>query len=175
MEAVVAFNNNHDGGNKITISLDMEKMQTENLPLVNLADVVLLSKELAMHLGYENKTAAVQKFRQLTCKGLVCYWILLWYFFTRNLTYRNVIICPWGTDGVAALDSDDNFFTAEAYPPDVVVDSLGAGDTFAAAIIFALYQNYSLNFAIRFASQLAGMKVGFFGYDEIGKFFKNFL
>lgn len=72
METVVAFNNKNDGANRITISLDMEKLQSENLALVNLADVVLLSKELAMHLGYENKTVAVHNFRQLTCKGLVC-------------------------------------------------------------------------------------------------------
>lgn len=101
--------------------------------------------------------------------------VVLWQFDTGNFFYRNVIICPWGTDGVAALDADDNFFTAQSYPPDVVVDSLGAGDTFAAAIIYALYQNYSIDFAIRFASRLAGMKVGFYGYDRIGEFYKNFL
>lgn len=88
---------------------------------------------------------------------------------------RNIIVCPWGTDGVAALDSNDTLFTAEAYPPDIVVDSLGAGDTFAAALIFALYQNYSVSFAIEFASRLAGIKVGFFGYDQIGERFKDLL
>lgn len=76
---------------------------------------------------------------------------------------------------MSALDSNDNFFTSNAYPPEIAVDSLGAGDTFAAAVIFALYNNRSLSFAIQFASQLAGAKVGFFGYDRIGECFKNFL
>lgn len=76
---------------------------------------------------------------------------------------------------MAALDSDDNLFTAEAYPPDIVVDSLGAGDTFSAGIIYALQQNDSVNSAILFASRLAGMKVGFFGYDRIRENCANLL
>lgn len=95
---------------------------------------------------------------------------VIWYVICRN-----IIICPWGTDGVAALDSSDNLFTSDAYPPPLVVDSLGAGDTFAAASIFSLYRNYSLDFAIQFASRIAGMKVGFFGYDQIHEHFKNLL
>jgi len=156
MEMVVAHNKELDVPERIMISLDIEKIQLDNLKLVNFADVVILGKDLAVHLGYENKTMAVYNFRKLTRSG-------------------NIIICPWGTDGVAALDANDTLFTADAYPADVVVDSLGAGDTFAAAIIFALYQNYSLNFAIQFASRLAGVKVTFFGYDKIGECFKNFL
>lgn len=93
----------------------------------------------------------------------------------RHFIFRNIIICPWGTDGVAALDSEDNLFTAEAYSPEMVVDSLGAGDTFAAAVIFSLHQSYSVKFAIQFASRLAGMKVGFFGYDQIHEHFKNLI
>lgn len=154
MKSVVAFNEGR--GDRITVSLDLEKLQLENLCLVEFADVVIISKELAMHLGYENKTVAVHSFRQRTRSG-------------------NIIICPWGTDGVAALDSNDKLFTAEAFPPDTVVDSLGAGDTFAAAVIFALYQKYPVDFAIQFASRLAGLKVGFFGYDGIGENFKQFL
>lgn len=73
MESVVAFNAKKDGLDRITISLDMEKLQMENFPLVNFADVVILGKEFAMHLGYENKTTAVYGFRQRTRTGFVCY------------------------------------------------------------------------------------------------------
>ncbi|KAJ6642813.1 Ketohexokinase, partial [Pseudolycoriella hygida] len=156
MESVVDFNKEKLPSDRITISLDLEKLQEEIVSLSNLADVVIIGKEFVVHLGYENKTSAVHSFRQLTKNG-------------------NIIICPWGTDGVAALDSNDNLFTAEAYPPDNVIDSLGAGDTFAAAIIFALYQNYALNFAIHFASRLAGYKVSFFGYDKIREHFDSLL
>lgn len=73
MESIVSFNKEKENHDRITISLDMEKLQMENLTLVNFADVVVLSKELAMHLKYENKTMAVHSFRRLTRTGLVCY------------------------------------------------------------------------------------------------------
>lgn len=73
MESIVAFNNQKDEADRIVISLDMEKLLMENLPLVKFADVVILSKEFAIYLGYENKTVAVYGFRKLTRTGLVCY------------------------------------------------------------------------------------------------------
>lgn len=175
MESVVAFNKEKEKSEKITISLDIENLQTGNLSLVNFADVVILSKDFAKHLGYQNKITAVNSFRQLTRSRFV---------FASRLASRaiqsceivfcsNIIICPWGTDGVAALDCDNNLLTADAYPPETVVDSLGAGDTFAAGVIFALYQDCSVQFAIDFASRLAGLKVGHFGYDQIREHFKN--
>lgn len=51
---------------------------------------------------------------------------------------------------------------------DVVVDSLGAGDTFAAAVIHALSgtNNFAdVGAAIQFGCRIAGDKVGYFGYD----------
>lgn len=174
MKSVVAFNEGKS--DRITISLDLEKLRPENLPLVNFADVVIMSKEFAMDLGYENKTNAVHSFRALTRTGLVSSSVFhhcMTHF--AHIFSSNIIICPWGTDGVAALDSNDKLFSAEAYPPDNVVDSLGAGDTFAAGVIFSLYQGRSIDFAIQFASRLAGLKVGFFGYDQICENFKKFL
>lgn len=77
MESVVAHNTaKHRPKDRITISLDMEKLQMENLALVNFADVVVVSKEFAMHLGYENRTMAVFGFRQLTRTGFVRYGIV---------------------------------------------------------------------------------------------------
>lgn len=72
MESVVAFNKDKDKSDRITISLDLEKLQIENLSLVDFADVVILSKEFAMHLGCDNKTTAVHSFRQLKRSRFVC-------------------------------------------------------------------------------------------------------
>lgn len=85
---------------------------------------------------------------------------------------RSKLICPWGTDGVVAIDNAaDSFYTATACPPKTVVDSLGAGDTFVASTIHALIQGKSLQESIDFGCQIAGAKVGFYGYDEISEVF----
>lgn len=85
---------------------------------------------------------------------------------------RAKVICAWGAEGVVAIDNDsDTFYTASAYPPEVVVDSLGAGDTFVAATIHYLAIGKSLQASIDFACCVAGAKVGFFGYDRIKETF----
>lgn len=54
-----------------------------------------------------------------------------------------------------------------AYPPDIVLDSLGAGDTFMAATIYFLCNGQPLIDAVDFGCRVAGAKVGTYGYDEI--------
>lgn len=71
MQMIVDWNDGHDESHRIIISLDMEKIRLDSIPLVNFADVVFLGKDLAVHLGYENKTTAVYEFRQLTRPGFV--------------------------------------------------------------------------------------------------------
>lgn len=118
-------------------------------------------------------------------KGLFCSKMFL-FFLNENcfqsllqnylLLYRNTIICTWGSDGVAALDDNDQYYASESFPPDTIVDSLGAGDTFVAATIYGICcEKLSLMKAITFASYIAGAKVGFYGYDNIEKIYKGFL
>ncbi len=73
IESVVLFNraSSTQPSDRITISVDLEKLCVENLSLVNFADVVLISKDFAIHLGYENKTVAVHGFRKRTRPGFV--------------------------------------------------------------------------------------------------------
>lgn len=86
--------------------------------------------------------------------------------------HRAKLICAWGAEGAVAIDNDtDTFYTAPAYPPEVVVDSLGAGDTFVAATIHYMAIGKSLQESIDFGCRVAGAKVGFFGYDQIGERF----
>ena len=53
--------------------------------------------------------------------------------------------------------------TSPAFPPEVVVDTLGAGDTFNAATIFALNAGKSLSEAVTFGCRVAGTKCGMMG------------
>lgn len=48
-----------------------------------------------------------------------------------------------------------------------MVDTLGAGDTFAGAAIYALSRGNDIKISIEFASRVAGYKIGAHGYDNI--------
>lgn len=71
------------------------------------------------------------------------------------------------------LDSSNNFFTCPSYPPEKVVDTLGAGDTFCAATIYALSNGNDLKSSVDFGSRIAGAKVGFHAYDNIKEISDN--
>lgn len=74
------------------------------------------------------------------------------------------------------MDESDRYYACEAFPPDTVVDSLGAGDTFVASTIYAVCcRKFSIGNAITFANRVAGAKVGFYGYDQIGEVYKRFI
>lgn len=78
------------------------------------------------------------------------------------------IICPWGEDGAVAVDIKNGVtYSAKAYPPEKVVDSLGAGDTFIAATIHCLSGGNPLNESIDFGCRIAGAKIGQVGYEAI--------
>uniref|UniRef100_A0A669PM30 Carbohydrate kinase PfkB domain-containing protein n=1 Tax=Phasianus colchicus TaxID=9054 RepID=A0A669PM30_PHACC len=48
------------------------------------------------------------------------------------------MICAWAEEGADALEPDGTLVHVDAFPPERLVDTLGAGDTFNAAVIFAL-------------------------------------
>lgn len=57
--------------------------------------------------------------------------------------------------------------TAPAYPPEEIVNTLGAGDTFIAACIKALSNDVDLASSINFACKVAGAKCGLKNLDEL--------
>lgn len=141
----------------IKISVELEKLRGDDLYLVDHADYVFLSKTFAQYLGCTDKKEAVYHLKKLA-----------------NRSNFNVI-CPWATDGAVALDQENNYYCCPSYPPERVVDTLGAGDTFCAATIFALNQKRTVKEAIEFGSKIAGAKVGFYGYDGIKEVLHKFL
>lgn len=70
---------------------------------------------------------------------------------------------------------DTEVVTSPAFPPAIIRDTLGAGDTFCAAVIYALIHGKSLKDALKFGNQIAGVKIGDHGYDGVGKVYKGFL
>uniref|UniRef100_A0A3P8U351 Ketohexokinase n=1 Tax=Amphiprion percula TaxID=161767 RepID=A0A3P8U351_AMPPE len=65
-----------------------------------------------------------------------------------------VLICAWAEKGA-------------------LVDTLGAGDTFNAAVIYRLSHGGTLQEALTFGCRVAGAKCGFHGYDAIAEKFSN--
>lgn len=57
---------------------------------------------------------------------------------------RATLVCAWAEKGADALGPDGQLLHSDAFPPPRVVDTLGAGDTFNASVIFSLSQGESL-------------------------------
>ncbi|KAL8606589.1 hypothetical protein ACOMHN_009474 [Nucella lapillus] len=130
----------------VITSLEVEKLaRAERLrDLMVHTDVVFVSKEVAGSLGFSEPVSAVE--------GLV-----------SHCKPGGAVICPWGEQGAAAKRTGADTVTSPAFPPDVVVDTLGAGDTFNAAAIFALNAGKNLKEAVTFGCRVAGAKCGMMG------------
>lgn len=55
-----------------------------------------------------------------------------------SVPHRATLVCAWAEEGADALGPDGQLLHSDAFPPPQVVDTLGAGDTFNASVIFSL-------------------------------------
>lgn len=51
---------------------------------------------------------------------------------------RATLICAWAEKGADAMGPDGTVIHSDAFPPEKLVDTLGAGDTFNASVIYTL-------------------------------------
>jgi ketohexokinase len=70
------------------------------------------------------------------------------------------LYCTAGAAGAMSLDRHGVLQRSRAFPPQRVVDTLGAGDTFNAAVIDGYLRRLSLGELLGRACRVAGMKVG---------------
>ncbi|GFW17330.1 ketohexokinase [Trichonephila clavipes] len=142
---------NHD---PIIISIEIEKprMGINTMDVVAFGDFIFISKDFGIACGYSDMTSAV--------KAL-----------SSSLKPGAVIICPWGEKGACARTADGSVVVSEAYPPEKILTTLGAGDTFIAATIIALLKGEEVVSAIDIGCKVAGAKCGMYDTKGLAKLF----
>jgi len=148
IDVVEEFNADLAPKDRIVVSVELEKPRKSLMQLLNKADVVFTSKDFAKFLGFSSPYETVRSLRSKTKPGAT-------------------IICAWGTKGADGAGPDGEVKHSNAYPPEKVVDTLGAGDTFIAGAIYSLIQGSSMEDALNFACRLAGFKCGMNGNDGL--------
>ena len=141
---------------QVTISVEVEKIKRNFEELIPLGDIVFVSKDVALNHGAKNKIEAIELF--------------------KNKVRPNAkLLCAWGDQGAAGLDSDHSqIHSIPAFPPaHGIVDTIGAGDTFNASAIGALNQGCHLAQALEVACRVAGAKVGQKGFQGLSQVYKN--
>ncbi|KAK3563583.1 hypothetical protein QTP86_030941 [Hemibagrus guttatus] len=147
---VRSYNATQEEKNRITVSVEIEKTRPSLYQLFPHADVVFVSKDVAMHFGFHSASTAVKGFYSRVKDGAS-------------------LICAWAEKGADAMGPDGTVLHSDAFPPENLVDTLGAGDTFNAAVIHSLAKGGSLQEALTFGCQIAGKKCGVHGYDGIAE------
>lgn len=131
----------------LSISLEVEKNRDGIEELLPLADVLMFSREYALRQHAHNAHEFLQHMKQYKLDA--------------------VLTCTWGDAGAFGLDTDGEIHHAPAFSPAMVVDTLGAGDAFNAALIDQLVRGHNLDIALIEASRLAGKKCGIYGLNNL--------
>ena len=94
--------------------------------------------------------------------------------FKPKMKPKSILICPWGDQGASGVDRDGKFYFSKAVPPKEIIDTCGAGDTFAAIAIACLMKGFDLQKTLNLACLIAGFKIGQRGYKNLGReFYQN--
>ncbi|XP_032237081.1 ketohexokinase [Nematostella vectensis] len=150
LDMVDAYNKTKPSAEKITVSIEIEKPINDGRDgLIRRADVIFISKDYARFIGYNSPTDAIN--------GLI-----------SRVRPGGCLISPWGDAGAQAMGTDRVLVDVKATNPGIVVDTLGAGDTFVAGVVQGLRDGVGLRGAVRLGCMLAGYKCGIEGYNGLG-------
>ncbi|XP_072237432.1 ketohexokinase isoform X2 [Leuresthes tenuis] len=150
IQQVQMYNSKLPQQQRITVSVEIEKTRQPLYQLFPYGDVVFVSKDVSRYFGFQSAEEALKGLYNRVKKGAI-------------------LICAWAEKGADALGPDGLLIHSDAFPPESLVDTLGAGDTFNASVIYTLSNGGSLQDALTFGCQVAGAKCGFHGYDGISR------
>ncbi|XP_039252526.2 ketohexokinase-like [Styela clava] len=137
--------------NRVSVSVELEMPEDAPLTkLIPLADLIIISSYFARHLGFQSALECVANLRHQLKEG-------------------GEIVCSWGDLGAAHARNvpGDIEQLVPAVKPETVVDTLGAGDTFQAALVHARLKGLDLNSAVLFACKVASKKIASIGYNSV--------
>lgn len=143
VERMMYYARSHKPG--LFVSLELEKSRDNIDALYPLADLIICSRHFAEQMGHNDPQGFLR-------------WM-------RLQAPQACIIAAWGEDGAYGLGGKDQVCHAPAMPPPKVVDTLGAGDTFNAAVIDAAISKTAMPQLLQQACQLAGEKCGRYGFE----------
>ena len=132
----------------VPVSIEIEKPRDGIDSLFAYADVLLFSRAYGEALGYRDPLALLHAVQEQFPHAL--------------------LFCAWGDAGAAALDRQGKACLHDAVVPGVVVDTLGAGDTFNAGVISAGLDGLDAEASLARGCHLAGKKCGQPGFDHLG-------
>ena len=119
----------------LPVSLEVEKPRKGIEELFEQADLLLFSRVYAQARGFTD------------AQGLL-----------RGLPRGILATCTWGAEGAWAIDHDGKVHQVAPPPLVSVVDTLGAGDVFNAAMVYALSAGQQIEEALSAAVALASLQ-----------------
>lgn len=133
----------------LPISLEVEKPREGIEQLFPLADLLFFSRHFAKSQNYSTATELLLDMQKRVPQA--------------------TLVCAWGEHGAYAVAPNGEILHAPAISQGLVIDSLGAGDTFNAGMIHHLLAKQPLVQALQNSCQLAALKCTQQGFKGLAK------